>query len=574
MSINDIVIGMVGSGGDGVVATGDILATTAAAEGLNCLQFKSFGPQIRGGESSCILRMAENPVYSQGGKLDVLLAFNWEDYKRFPGELTAKQGVVVITDEKGTPDELPLNGVKPSEVFKVPFDMLVKESGNPKAKNIIALGLMAELFNLPKDGLKQCITRKFGKKKAEVLEANIKALDIGMNYVLSNKLSSKLQFEYKKGKAKLFATGNDAIGLGSLAAGCKFLASYPITPASEIMEWMARELPKFGGTMVQAEDEIAAVCMVTGASFGGVKAMTSTSGPGVSLKLEAIGLGTMAELPYVVVNVQRGGPATGIPTKSEQADLMQAVYGMHGDAPHAVVAPCDVEDCFEVTMRAFNIAEEYQMPVIILSDQFLGHRKETVNDFDLKKVESVSRRLPKDPVRGEYKRFELTADGISPMSYPGIAGGEYTCVGIEHDEFGHPASGHPIHEKMSTKRELKLETLAKNYKFIRRYGANKPDIGILAWGSSKGAVREAVEKGEKAGMKIAALVPQLIYPLQADMVNDFVSSCKKIAIVEMSHSGQFKKYISGFCQLPKDVIHIKSSGARLFDADEILEAIK
>ena len=174
--------------------------------------------------------------------------------------------------------------------------------------------------------------------------------------------------------SKFIATGNDAIAYGALAAGLKFFASYPITPASEVMEWLSRELPKFGGTMVQAEDEISAVCMVTGASFGGVKSMTATSGPGVSLKIEALGLGSMAELPYVLVNVQRGGPATGIPTKSEQADLSQAIFGMHGDAPHAVVAPADVEDCFELTQRAFNIAENYQMPVFILSDQFIGHR--------------------------------------------------------------------------------------------------------------------------------------------------------------------------------------------------------
>jgi 2-oxoglutarate ferredoxin oxidoreductase subunit alpha len=225
-------------------------------------------------------------------------------------------------------------------------------------------------------------------------------------------------------------------------------------------------------------------------------------------------------------------------------------------------------------MRAFNIAEEYQMPVIILSDQFLGHRKETVGGFDLRRVKVVSRRTPAGPVRGEYKRFEMTSDGISPMSYPGIAGGEYTCVGIEHDEFGHPASGHTMHEKMSAKRERKLEALVKDYGFIRRYGAKKPDIGILAWGSTKGAVREAVEAAEEKGIKAGALIPQLLYPLQAGIVAEFISACKRLVVVEMSHSGQFKNYISSHCRLPKDVVHIRSSGARLFEADEILNAIR
>ncbi|MBI2974354.1 MAG: 2-oxoacid:acceptor oxidoreductase subunit alpha [Deltaproteobacteria bacterium] len=574
MKTSDIVIGMVGSGGDGVVAIGDILTTTAALEGLHCMQVKSFGAQIRGGESSCVLRISTKQAYSQGGILDVLVAFNWEDYKRFSGELKVKKNVIVITDEKDIQENLPLNdNIKPTEIFKIPFDSLVKESGNPKAKNIIALGVMSEILSLPKDGLKKSIARKFGKKKQEILDANLKALDLGINYASKNGLKASLQFDYSPGKPYCIATGNDAIAYGAIVAGCKFCASYPITPASEIMEWMSRELPKFGGTMIQAEDEISAVCMVTGASFGGVKAMTSSSGPGISLKIEAIGLGTMAELPYVVVNVQRGGPATGVPTKSEQADLMQAIYGMHGDAPHAVIAPTDVEDCFEVAIRAFNTAEQYQMPVIILSDQFIGHRKETVVPFDAKKVEVLSRAVPSNPQKREYKRFALTDTGVSPMSYPGIKGGEYTCVGIEHDEFGRPTSNHNVHETMSTKRAKKLQTLAKNYKFIRRYGSNKPEIGIIAWGSTKGVVREAVEALEAKGKKAGALIPQLMFPLQADLIGDFIGSCKKLVIVEMSYSGQFKNYLSSHVKLPDNCLHVKSSGGKLFTVDDILKVL-
>ncbi|PIR17775.1 MAG: pyruvate ferredoxin oxidoreductase [Deltaproteobacteria bacterium CG11_big_fil_rev_8_21_14_0_20_49_13] len=575
MKINDIVIGMVGAGGDGVVAFGDILSTTSALEGLNCMVVKSFGPQIRGGESSCKIRIAEKEVYSQGDRLDVLVAFNWDDYAKFPGELDVKKDVVVVCDAKNTPDKLPFaHDINPKEVFRVPFDELVKESGNPKAKNIISLGVISEILNLPKDGLKKSITRKFGKKKQEILESNIRAIDIGINYAAKNNLKASLQFEYKLSAPKYVATGNDALAYGALAAGCKFLASYPITPASEIMEWMGRELPKFGGTMVQAEDEIAAVCMVTGAAFGGVKAMTSTSGPGVSLKIEAIGLGTIAELPYVVVNVQRGGPATGLPTKSEQSDLWQAIGGMHGDAPHAVIAPADVADCFDVGIHAFGIAEKYQMPVIVLSDQFIGHRKETVSGFDTGNIRIVSRETPSSPSRGDYKRFADTKTGVSPMSYPGIKGGEYTCSGIEHEESGSPTARHDTHERMCAKRARKLETLVKDFSFIRRYGPKKAKVGILAWGSTKGVVREAVEAGNAGGMSISALVPQLIYPLQADLVNEFIASCEKIMIVEMNYTGQFKDYLAGKCNLPRDVIHMKSSGAMFFEVGDILKRIK
>lgn len=575
MKINDIVIGLVGSGGDGVVASGDILSATSALEGLNCMVVKSFGPQIRGGESSCKIRIAQKRVLSQGDLLDVLVAFNWGDYERFPGELDVKNGVVVIADEKNFPEKLPFaNNAKAKEIFKIPFDELVKESGNPKAKNIISLGLLCEIFNLPTDGLKKSIERKFGKKKPEILESNLKAIDIGINFAKKNNLKSEIQFEYKASEPKYVATGNDALAYGALTAGCKFFASYPITPASEIMEWMGKELPKFGGTMVQAEDEISAACMVTGASFGGVKAMTATSGPGVSLKIETIGLGTIAELPYVVVNVQRGGPATGIPTKSEQSDLWQAVGGMHGDAPHAVIAPTDVEDCFYTAVHAFNIAEKYQMPVIILSDQFVGHRKETVTKFDTKKIPVVSRTTPKNPVRGEYNRFQLTDNGVSPMSYPGIKGGEYTCSGIEHDENGSPTSRHDTHEKMNIKRAKKLSVLAGEFENIRRYGPKKAKVGIIGWGSSSGVIQEAVDVANAKGMQVAGLVPQLIYPLQAKEINEFISSCEKIAIVEMSFTGQFREYIAGNTNLPRDVIHIKSSGACLFEVSTILEKIK
>lgn len=573
METKDIVIGMVGAGGDGVAAAGDILTTAAASIGLHCMMVKSFGAQIRGGESSCKIRIANKQVNSQGDLLDILVAYNWEDYARFPGELNTAKNVVVVCDAKNTPDKLP-DTINTTEVIKIPFESLVKESGNPKAKNIIVLGLLAEIFNLPKTGLKKCIERKFSKKDASILEANLKAIDIGIDYAVQNKIRSKLQFKYAPAKANHVATGNEALAYGALSAGCRFFASYPITPASEIMEWMGRELPKFGGTMVQAEDEIAAACMVTGASFGGVKAMTATSGPGLSLKIEAIGLGAIAELPFVVVNVQRGGPATGVPTKSEQADLLQAVGGMHGDAPHAVLAPTDVADCFDIAMHAFNIAEEYQMPVIILSDQFIGHRKETVPEFDTKKIKVISRKVADNPVCGKYKRFAITDSGVSPVTYPGIKGGEYTCSGIEHNEDGGPTSRHDVHEQMSAKRAKKLKKLAEGFKQFKRYGPAKADVGILAWGSTKGAVCETVEKAASEGMSVSALIPQLMYPLQAGVIDEFIRSCKKIAVVEMSFSGQFKHYLAGHCQLPHDVIHVKSSGARLFESDEILKAIK
>lgn len=575
MDKNDITIGIVGSGGDGVVATGEIIANSAACEGLHCMLVKSFGPQIRGGESSCRVRISDNNVFSQGNGLDVLVCFNWSDYQKFSGELDVEDDVVILVDEEEATfkEDIPIDGGKKRRIIKVPFAKIANELNNPKAKNMVMLGVLAALFDLPKNGLNLSIEKRFEGKKKEILESNLNALKAGEDFVKNNIKNFDVHFKYKTGKPSLLLTGNDAVAFGALAAGCRFYSSYPITPASEIMEWLSVELPKFGGVVVQAEDEISAICMVTGAAYGGVKSMTATSGPGISLKLEAIGLGTMAELPYVVVNVQRGGPSTGLPTKSEQSDLLQAVGGMHGDAPHAVIAPTDVEDCFRATMEAFNVAEAYQMPVILLSDQHIGHRSETVEGLPYESVELIKKLSPHQLSDGAYKRYLDTPDGISPMTWPGIKGGEYLCSGIEHDEWGAPSAKHDVHQKMCEKRSKKLDKLEKEYSFIRKYGSPTPEVGVISWGSNKGPVREAVEYMTAKGISVGALVPQLIYPLQKEIFRSFLESVKALVVVENSFEGQFLCYLRSRLDLPSRVLHLKSAGARSFTVRDVIAEI-
>lgn len=575
MEKNDITIGMVGSGGDGVVAAGDILTKSAAHEGLHCMMVKSFGPQIRGGESSCRLRISEEDVFSQGSGLNVLVCFSWTDYLRFSGELDVEEDVIVLMDEKDeTPeDKLPISGGRKRVILKIPFAKLAEDAGSPKGKNMVMLGALAELFKLPKEGLRHSVQRKFEGKKPEIIDANLKCLKAGEDFVRSNFEGFNVRFRYTRGKPRMVITGDEAVAFGALAAGCRFYSSYPITPASEIMEWLSAELPKFGGAVVQAEDELSAICMVTGAAYGGVKAMTATSGPGLSLKLEAIGLGVMTELPYVVVNVQRGGPSTGMPTKSEQADLCQAIYGMHGDAPHAVMAAADVEDCFRATMEAFNVAEAYQMPVILLSDQFLGHRTETAEALEFESVKLAGRLVPRRLSKGGYHRFVDTPDGISPMTWPGVKDGEYLCSGIAHDEWGTPTAKHDVHERMCAKRSKKLEKLEREFKFIRRYGDKNPEIGLIAWGSNKGAVREAVEYFASKGLPVGALVPQLLYPLQKEIFRGFLKSVKTLVVVENSFGGQFFYYLKSRLNLPDRVLHLKAAGGKVFTVREVIREI-
>jgi len=574
----DLTIGIVGSGGDGVVVAGDFLTLAAASEGLYCLMLKSFGSQIRGGESSVRVRISETPVLSQGDELDILVVFKWNDYITFKSELGLKKGAVVLCDPD---DTKPRDSVAPllpadSTLYEVPFDEIARTHVGPgPGKNMVMLGVIAEMFALPADAIQSALRSKFARKGERVVDLNIRAFEAGVEYARDNIAGPDgPALSFSRTEPKMVISGNEALALGALAAGVDFFAGYPITPATEIMENLARLMPLHDGVWVQSEDEIAAIGMALGASFAGKRAMTATSGPGLSLMNEMIGLASLAEIPLVIVDVQRAGPSTGMPTKTEQADLLQALYGTHGDAPRAVIAPADVEDCFRVAMEAFCIAEEYQLPVIILSDQFLGQRKESVRRFDPRSVKTCGRLIPSKDEMEEYRRYVLTESGVSPMSYPGIAGGEYTAAGIEHDELGELASTPEMHETMNAKRFRKLEALRRDWKFTRRYGPPDSEIGIIGWGSTKGAIKEAVLRAQANGLKVAGMVPQLIYPLPYEDLDSFLRPLKKVIVVEMSYSAQFLKYLRGTFQLPDDVELLKRSGGRPFSAGEIYEKIE
>ncbi|MBI4830339.1 MAG: 2-oxoacid:acceptor oxidoreductase subunit alpha [Candidatus Lindowbacteria bacterium] len=574
----DLTIGIAGSGGDGVIVAGDFLAWAAASEGLYCFMVKSLGSQIRGGESSCKVRISENPVLSQGDKLDVLVVFNWADYAKFKSELEITKGAVVLYDSKdSTPlNDIPLSRSEAPIMYRVPFhEIAAAQVGRGPGKNMVMLGVLAEMFGLAVEAIRDALKKKFERKGHGVVELNLRAFDAGRRYVREEiHRTDAMRFSYTKREPKMVISGNEALALGAMAARVGFFSGYPITPASEIMEYLARLMPLHDGVWVQAEDEIAALGMALGASFAGRRAMTATSGPGLSLMNEMIGLASLAELPVVIVDVQRVGPSTGMPTKTEQSDLQQALYGTHGDAPRAVIAPADVEDCFHVAMEAFCIAEEYQLPVIILSDQFIGQRKESVPRFDRERIKVCDRLFPEPEELENYRRYAFTDDGISSMSFPGMKIGEYTAAGIEHDEYGNPSSSPEMHEKMNAKRFRKLETLRCEWKFVRRYGPPDAEVGVIGWGSTKGAIKEAVLRADAEGLKVAGLVPQLIYPLPYEDLDSFLQPLKKVIVVEMSYSAQFLKYLRANFRLPDDVALLKRSGGRPFSVEEIYEKIE
>jgi 2-oxoglutarate ferredoxin oxidoreductase subunit alpha len=575
---DDLIIGMAGSGGDGIVSAGDSLITALALDGYYAMLTKSFGPQIRGGESSFRLRVATRPVLSAGGTLNVAVALNWDDFLRFGGELPVGGQTVVIYDSKTgvAPHALPLVGVTPAEVVPVGIEQMAKDTvGTEKAKNTVVLGLMTGWFGFGKEFILAGIRKRFGKKGPEMLEKNELAFAAGMKYAEEHPLTKLPPMAPAPAReAKLITDGNEMCGAAAIFAGCQFFGGYPITPSSEIMHFLNREIWKYGGTMLQCEDEIAGVGACVGASFAGKKALTATSGPGMSLKTEMLGLATIAELPLVCVNVQRGGPSTGIPTKSEQSDLFQAAFSAHGDVVRPVLAPVNVEDIFGVTVEAFNIAEFYQTPVVVLSDQELSQRKEAVPRIDTKQFRLVERRRPAESEMAPYVRYRFTESGISPISHPGMKGGNYLAAGIEHTETGAPTANGAMHAKMNDKRLRKLNPLKTRGDLFLTAGPADAPIGLIAWGSVAGVVLETLRLAEAQNLRVKALVPKLLYPVAEGVYQEFFVSVKRGLVVEQSHLGQLYRVLRMFVDVPHGVEQLAKSGSNPISPEEVLARVK
>ena len=578
MPTRDLTFAIVGSGGDGVITVGDMMAQAGASEGLHVMKVEAYGPQIRGGESSCTVRLSADPIFAQGDLVQVLVVFNWADFARFRGEIICAENAVILyeaTDE--TPhDQIDLGPIEEVKWVPVPFIELAKEAaGTTLAKNIVTLGLLGELFSLPIGAMERAIKGKFSKKKEAVLEANIKGFEAGIKHASKiEEAATGMRLQYSPGEPMLLMSGNELCAVAALHAGCRFFAGYPITPSSEVLHLLSEWMPKVGGYLVQTEDELSAIGAVIGGSFSGVKSMTATSGPGLALMTEMLGLASMAEIPAVIIDVQRGGPSTGLPTKSEQSDLWQALWGSHGDAPRVVLAPADVEDCFHATVAAFNIAEEAQMPVIVLSDQFIAQRSETLSMLTLDH-EVIGRQVPSAGDLREYKRYKDTKSGISPMSWPGMKGGEYQTNGLEHEEDGSPSSMYLVHEKMNAKRYRKLRAVRAKYSFFRRYGAEKADVGIICWGSSKGPVKEAVQNATARGERVSAFVPQLLYPFPYHEFNEYLKTVDNVVVIELSYSAQFYKYLQTFLNLPEARTFVyKRSGGKNLTVGEVEDKIQ
>ncbi|MCG8346293.1 MAG: 2-oxoacid:acceptor oxidoreductase subunit alpha [Chloroflexales bacterium] len=534
----DLVIRIAGESGDGSNATGEMLALAAARSGLHVFTFRTTPAEIKGGPVMVQVRASNAPVRSMGDAVDVLFAFNQEAWDLHHNELARK--AVLLYD----PDELTPPASFRGTAYPIPINRLAQEAGNRRGKNVAALGAVVTLFGLGSSKLEDIVRIKLGKN-VDLFELNLASLRAGIEYAKSSVTKTDSFWMESAGEQqRLVMTGNQAIVAGALHAGIGFFAGYPITPASDIMEGLAGVLPRIGGAYLQAEDEIAAIMSCIGASYGGKKAMTATAGPGIALMGEALGLASMAEIPVVVVDAQRGGPSTGLPTKMEQSDLNIAVYGGHGDSPRIVLAPASVAECFHLTVWGFNLAEQYQTPVMILSDYSLSFRTETIEPFDLAKYPRIERAQLEDAVQpGEYQRYKINGSFISPMALPGTPNAQYTATGLEHNEFGNPAYTPKAHIQMTEKRWGKFEPLKHSRKYVRRFGAENPRLGILCWGTSSGPVRGAVYMASQEGLPVAMLQVQMITPLPEDAIREFIESVDIVLVPEVNYQAQFAKLI-------------------------------
>ncbi len=525
-------------------STDRIFSTALNRLGYYLYGYRHFSSRIKGGHTNNKIRISIEPLRAIADELDILVAFDQESIDLNATELTGDG--VIVADAKFNP-VLP-TGVE-VRLYSVPITQIAEELGTSLMKNMVATGASWALLGLPLEVLNRAVEEEFARKGLQVVAKNLEAVQRGAEYVLELAGGPLDEFRLGQadGKQKLFLIGNDAIGLGAVAAGCRFMAAYPITPASEIMEYLIKVLPKLGGTVIQTEDEIAAITMAIGANYGGARALTASAGPGLSLMMEAIGLAGMTETPVVIVDTQRGGPSTGLPTKQEQSDINAMIYGTHGEIPKIVIAPSTVEECFYDTVEAFNLAEIYQCPVILVTDLQLSLGKQSAEPFDYHRISINRGKLQAEIEPREngslFKRYEATEDGISPRSIPGQKNGIHHVTGVEHGEDGRPSESSTNRLKMMNKRLSKLAKLRMTDPIVAESLHEQPDLLIIGMGSTGGTIDEARNRLREEGITSNHVTVRLLHPFPIEEMKPQMDRAKRIVVVENNATGQLANLI-------------------------------
>jgi 2-oxoglutarate/2-oxoacid ferredoxin oxidoreductase subunit alpha len=538
--IRDAVIRLAGNSQDGIQTAGAFLARLAGRSAQDVMTYMTIPSTISGGPSIFQVRIGSGEVLSAGDEADFLVAFYQHSYENHVDFL--REGGVLLFDS----DQVQPNRDDKRFVYVgVPITGLTVEAlggtAKDKGKNIFVLGLLASIFHLNIEKLKGLIRERFGGKNESIVSTALMAFQAGYAYPVRNLLSTLYEFEPSprtSDRAQVTMDGNQALAYGLIAGGVRYGAGYPITPWSSVMEILRSEFPKYGGLFVQAEDELAAVSLALGFSYSGSLAVTGSAGPGISLKAEAIGWASMAEIPLIVVNVQRGGPSTGLPTNVEQSDLYQAIFGGHGDSPRVVLAAATVEDCFYIALEAARIARKYSTPVFILSDSSLATRIEAFDEPNL--AELMQEPKPDlTPRPTGFKPYPL--DAITQHAPPGtrMLEGKYPVVtGLEHDEMGHPTASPRLHAGMTAKRRKKYQQLADELPVPKVHGDSEGEVLLVGWGSTYGPIYEAVNRARARGERVSALHLRHLHPLPRGLDTIF-ERFRRIVVVEMNDQGLY-----------------------------------
>jgi 2-oxoglutarate ferredoxin oxidoreductase subunit alpha len=566
-----------GEAGDGIDSTGKIFARALSRAGRHVYTSKDFASRIRGGYTAYKIRTSVDRVESVVDRLDILIALTERTIDENLDEL--HEGSVIIYDGEQTTMqdvEIPEGMIG----LPVPLKDLGEEAGGAIMRNVVALGAACEVSNFPIENLDEALEKRFGDKGQAIVDNNKEAARLGQEYV-REQFDAETDYDLEcTDEDYVLLNGDEAIGMGALAAGCRFYAGYPITPATDVMEYLTGRIEEYGGAVVQAEDELSAINLALGGARAGARAMTATSGPGIDLMTETFGLIATTETPLVIANVMRSGPSTGMPTKQEQGDLEQMLYGGHGEIPRFVLAPTTVAECFHKTVEAFNLAEKYQIPVYLTADLAMAVTEQTYDpdEFDMDAVEVDRGKVVDESEveewldeKGRFRPHAATEDGISPRAFPGTIDGAHMTTGLEHDELGRRTEEEDVRVDQVDKRQRKVETAQEREEWdYREFGDPDADTLVISWGSNEGAMREAIEFLEAEGPDVRFISVPYIFP-RPDLSEE-VAAAEEVIVVECNATGQFADLIEHDTLTRVRRVN-KYTGVR-YKADELAEEIR
>lgn len=567
MARKTIAVVFAGSGGAGAMTAGAVFLRAAASAGYYGMMTQLFGAQVRGGESAALVQVSTEPIEAQPDRYDLFVALDWDKVEQFAAEIPLDETTVIIAD--------PQAGAVPAGIAKskgrvVSLSMTDAHASkldralHGKRVNMFAAGAICALIGIDAGHVNAAIGNIFEGKGDDLIAASGNGAALGAAAVGS--LTLNLRLDPPNLAARWLISGNQALALGALRAGVRFVGCYPITPATDLVEWLAPHLMKLGGRLVLGEDELASINMTLGASYGGTPAMTVTSGPGFSLMIETLGLAVAAEIPVVLIDVMRAGPSTGIASKTEQSDVNLAIYGAHGDAPHVVLAPMSVADCINTAEYAVYVAESLQLPVIVLSDQSLGQAT-TVIDPSSERPKPLKRRTNCAAPGAQFKRYAIGADPVTPMPRPGTPDYEWVAEGLTHNEAGLPASGAGVHVAQINKRAKKVQRFDPGGYWGESWGEG--DVAVLAFGSTVGPVREAARRLAAGGHPIKVIALRMLSPLPRASIARALDGARRIIVVEQNHSAQLYHHLIGQKAIPPSAESVARPGPLPFRPSEI-----